>query len=222
MKQFYVTPRLRVSVLRSAAATFALLLSLCGAASAEPVFSFDSSPGKLPKTVIPVHYAIELTPDLESLALPGVEVIDIDVREPTTRLILNAVDTTFASASIDDGAQRADVTLDAAAQTATLSFAQPIAAGAHRLRIAFAARINKFGTGLFSVDYPTDKGMKRLLSSKLEPADARRIFPCWDEPAFKASFELTVTVAWLALKSAASGAVAGSTRMSARPSATGL
>jgi len=62
------------------------------------------------------------------------------------------------------------------------------------LRIGFTAQINKFGRGLFFVDYPTDKGMKRMISSHLEPADARRIFPCWDEPAFKATFALTVTV----------------------------
>src|ERR1700720_3852181 len=63
-----------------------------------------------------------------------------------------------------------------------------------RVRIGFTARINSFGRGLFFVDYPTDAGVKRMLSSKLEPADARRIFPCWDEPAFKATFALTVTV----------------------------
>ena len=194
MKQPHVTAVLPALLLRSVVAAFALLLSLSGVAFAEPVFSFDTSPGKLPKTVVPVHYAIELTPDLESLALPGVEIIDIEAREQTARLTLNAVDTTFASASIDDDIQSAEIALDVAAQTATLTFAQPIAAGPHRLRIAFTARINKFGTGLFYVDYPTDKGTKRLLSSKLEPADARRIFPCWDEPAFKAIFALTVTV----------------------------
>ncbi len=171
-----------------------LVLSMSGGALAEPGFSFDATPGKLPKTVVPVHYAIELAPDLDSLALPGVEVVDIEVREPTARLVLNAVDTTFGAVTIDDDAQRADVALDAATETVTLTFAQPLAAGPHRLRIVFTARINKFGTGLFFVDYPTDKGSKRMLSSKLEPADARRIFPCWDEPAFKASFALTVTV----------------------------
>jgi aminopeptidase N len=170
------------------------ILPLARCALAEPVYSFATTPGKLPKTVVPLNYTIELTPDLESLALPGVEVVDIDVREPTARLTLNAVNTTFAFASIDDDAQRADVALDATAETATLTFPQALATGPHRLRIGFTARINKFGTGLFSVDYPTNAGMKRMLSSQLEPADARRIFPCWDEPAFKASFALTVTV----------------------------
>src|SRR4051794_4807842 len=171
-----------------------LALSMSGSAAAEPGFSFDATPGKLPKAVVPIHYAIELTPDLESLALPGVELVDIEVREPTARFVLNAVNTTFGAVSIDDDAQRADVALDATAETVTLSFPQPLARGAHRLRLVFTARINRFGTGLFFVDYPTDKGTKRMLSSKLEPADARRIFPCWDEPAFKATFALTVTV----------------------------
>jgi aminopeptidase N len=176
------------------AVTVVLVLSMSGGAVAEAGYSFDATPGKLPKTVVPLHYAIELTPDLESLALRGVEVVDIEVREPTARLVLNAVNTTFRAVTIDDDAQRADIALDATAETATFTFPQPLAAGAHRLRIVFTARINKFGTGLFFVDYPTDQGKKRMLSSKLEPADARRIFPCWDEPAFKATFALTVTV----------------------------
>src|SRR3954468_9449696 len=172
----------------------ALMIVVAGTARAEPVFSFDATPGKLLKTVVPIRYSIELRPDAENLALPGVEVIDIEVREPTARLTLNAVDTTFASVTADDSLERAAVALDAAAETAAFTFAQPLAAGAHRLRIEFTARINKFDRGFFFVDYPTDSGVKRLLTSKLEPADARRIFPCWDEPAFKASFALSVRV----------------------------
>jgi aminopeptidase N len=189
-----VAMTLTVRNLAAVSAAIIVAVSLSVSALAEPGFSFDATPGKLPKTVVPTHYAIELVPDLESLALAGVEVVDIEVREPTARLVLNAVNTTFGAVSIDDDAQRADVALDAAAETVTLTFPQPLAKGAHRLRIVFTARINKFGTGLFFVDYPTGQGMKRMLSSKLEPADARRIFPCWDEPAFKATFALTVTV----------------------------
>ena len=113
--------------------------SICGSASAEPAYAFDATPGKLPKAVIPVHYAIELTPDLESLALAGVEIVDIEVREPTARLALNAIDTTFASAAIDDDAQRAEIALDATAETATLTFPKALTAGPHRLRIGFTS-----------------------------------------------------------------------------------
>jgi aminopeptidase N len=163
-------------------------------AAAEPIYSFDTTPGKLPKTVVPIHYAIELEPDLESLTLAGLEVADIEVREPTARLMLNAVNMKVAAASVDDQTQSTAIVLDAAAETVTLTFPQPLAAGRHKLRISFSGQINKFGRGLFYVDYPTGQGTKRMLSSHLEPADARRIFPCWDEPGFKASFALTVTV----------------------------
>src|SRR6266481_9573226 len=73
------------------AATVALALLLSGRAVAEPGYSFDTTPGKLPKAVIPLHYAIELTPDLASLQLEGVEAVDIEVREPTARLTLNEI-----------------------------------------------------------------------------------------------------------------------------------
>src|SRR5262249_59297770 len=128
------------------------------------------------------------------LTVAGSEVVDIEVRTPTTELVLNAVAMTLAAATVDNEAQRAAIVLDANAETATLTFAQPLAVGPHKLRIDFNAQIAKFGRGLFAVDYPTDKGSKHMLSSHLEPADARRIFPCWDEPAFQATFELTVTV----------------------------
>src|SRR4029450_569708 len=123
-------------------AMLALILAVSGAAQAEPVFSFDATPGKLPKTVVPISYSIELRPDAESLALPGVEVIDIEVREPTARLTLNAVNRAFASVTADDVAERADVALDAAAETATFTFARPLAAGAHRPRRQVTAGVH--------------------------------------------------------------------------------
>jgi aminopeptidase N len=177
----------------SLAACVALMLS-ASAAMAEPLYSFDTTPSKLPKSVLPSHYAIELSPNLQTLMTAGNEIVDIEVREPVWRIVLNAVNTEISEAAIDDGAQRADVSYDPKAETATLAFANAIAPGAHRLRLAFTSKINPFGRGLFFVDYPTDGGVKRMLSTQLEPADARRIVPCWDEPAHKASFALTVTV----------------------------
>ena len=180
-------------IARFVAAMLVALLSH-GGAGAEPVFSFAATPGKLPKTVVPIHYAIELEPNLETLTLAGAETVDIEVREPTARVTVNAVNMTLTGATIDDGTQTATIALDAAAETATLTFPQPLAIGPHKLRIGFTAQINAFGRGLFFVDYPTENGRKRMISSHLEPADARRVFPCWDEPAFKATFALTVTV----------------------------
>src|SRR5262245_34920966 len=176
------------------AAAVVLALIAAGTAAAEPAYSFDTAPGKLPKTVAPLNYAIELVLNPEGLAFTGSEVIDIEVREPTARIVLNADDLTFGAVTIDNGTQRAAVELDDDAETATLTFAQPLAAGRHQLRIAFTGKINKSGPGLYAVDYQTEKGKRRMISSHLAPADARRVFPCFDEPAFKATFALTVTV----------------------------
>jgi aminopeptidase N len=175
-------------------ATMLVIALVAVSAAAEPPFSFDTTPGKLPKTVVPIHYAIELKPNLENLTLAGSEVVDIEVREPTARLVLNAENMKLSSATIDDGAQSARIALDNNAETATLTFPQPLTVGRHQLRIAFTGRIAKSDSGLYVVDYPTDKGSKRMISSHLAPGDARRVFPCWDEPAFKATFALTVTV----------------------------
>jgi aminopeptidase N len=171
-----------------------LLLALAaGRAMAESPFSFDATPGKLPKNVVPVHYALDLAPDLDKLTFSGSEVIDIEVTAPTDRLVLNAVEITIEAAAVD-GEAASEIAADAAAQTVTFAFPRPIVTGHHQLRISFAGRINRFARGLFMADYPTADGRKRMISSHLEPADARRIFPSWDEPAFKASVALTVTV----------------------------
>jgi aminopeptidase N len=171
-----------------------LLASATGGAMAEPVFSFGETPGKLPKTVVPIHYALDLTPDLDKLTLVGSESVEIEVAAPTERLVLNAVDMTIEAAAIESEEAAQQITSEAAAETVTLAFPHPIAPGRHRLRISFTGRINRFARGLFAVDYPTPEGRKRMISSHLEPVDARRIFPSWDEPAFKASIALTVTV----------------------------
>jgi aminopeptidase N len=175
----------------------ALVVSLLaiGSSWAEPTFSFAATPGKLPKTVVPIHYSLDLQPDLEKLTIIGAEVVDIEVSEPTDRLVLNAVNLTIDTAAIEgDAGQTSQIVPDTAAETVTITFPRAIAAGRHKLRIGFSARINRFGRGLFVVDYPTGDGRTRMISSHLEPADARRIFPSWDEPAFKATFDLTVTV----------------------------
>jgi aminopeptidase N len=171
----------------------ALSLVALPPAAAEPVFSFATTPGVLPKTVVPVHYALEFTPDFDRLTFTGSELIDIDIAEPTSRVVLNAVELTIESAAVDGEAASSTV-FQEAQQTVTFAFPHPIAAGRHKLRVAFAGRFSRNGNALFYVDYAAADGRKRMISSHLEPADARRMFPGFDEPAFKASFALTVTV----------------------------
>ena len=78
-----------------------VLVAGSGVARAESVYSFATTPGRLPKNVVPTHYAIDLKPDLATLAVGGSEVVDIKVLAPTDRLVLNAVDMTLQSASLE-------------------------------------------------------------------------------------------------------------------------
>ena len=94
------------------AALLAIGLIAAGAAVAEPAYSFDTTPGKLPKTVVPIHYAIDLKLNLESRTIAGSEVVEIEVREPTARLVLNAGNMKLTAATIDNGAQKAAIALD--------------------------------------------------------------------------------------------------------------
>ena len=172
-----------------------VLLLIVSAARADALFSFETTPGKLPKTVVPIHYAIDLQPNLSALTARGVAIIDIEVREPTDRLVLNARDLTFSGTTIDDITSAKSTSVDEDEQTVTFTFARAIAVGRHQLRIAYTARISDdSGRGLYSIDHRIDNSRKRMIASHSEPTDARRIFPGWDEPAFKATFALTVTV----------------------------
>src|SRR5437868_5268784 len=160
------------------------LMIAAASARAEQPYSFAATPGKLPKTVVPIHYAIDLKPDLEKLTLAGSELVDIEVTAPTDRLVLNAVNMTVETAAIEgDAGQIATITADAAAETVTFVFPRAVPIGRHKLRVVFAAQVNRFGRGLFMVDYPTSEGRKHMLSSHNEPSDARRILPSWDVPA---------------------------------------
>jgi aminopeptidase N len=176
------------------ALALAISLPATAGAQAEPAFSLADTPGKLPKTVVPLHYAIDLKPNLEKLTIAGNEVVEIEVREPTNRLVLNALNLTVASASLDGVGPASAITADTEAQTATLTFARPIETGRHMLRMAFSSQIAKSGRGLYLVEYGPSDARRRMLASHNEPTDARRIFPGWDEPAFKATFDVTVTV----------------------------
>ena len=186
-------PGIRLTRRAALLATTLALVPLSGS-HAEAPFSFDHTPGKLPKTVVPDAYRIDIAPDLQTLVFTGHEAIDLHVREATASFTLNQAGLTLQSAALEDGTQ-ASVKLDAAAQTATLTFPQSVAAGRHTLTIAYSGPIPETPNGIYHDDYKTAAGAKkRMLVTQFEVADARRMFPGWDEPAFKATFQLSVTL----------------------------
>ena len=179
---------------RLLAACSLMALAASVTARAELPFDFTHTPGKLPKTVVPDAYRIDLTPDLDRLTLAGSEAIDVRVLQPGADIVLNQAGLTLSRATLENGAQ-ATIALDEKAQTATLHFPNAVTAGRHTLSIAYTGPIPQTPNGIYYDDYKNAAGaQKRMLVTQFEATDARRMFPGWDEPAFKATFALTVTL----------------------------
>ncbi|GBQ20740.1 aminopeptidase [Gluconacetobacter sacchari DSM 12717] len=164
-----------------------------GPALAEAPFDFAHTPGQLPKDVVPAAYRIEIVTDLKRLTLSGHEEIDVTVTAPTNSITLNQAGLMLTSTTLDG--VPAKIAQDDKDQTATLTLPHPMATGAHKLAIVYRGPIPATPNGIYYDDYRTANGKPhRMLVTQFEVADARRMFPGWDEPAFKATFQLTATL----------------------------
>lgn len=172
--------------------TMATLLS-----AAEKPFDFESTPGKLPKTIVPQEYAVRIQPDMKKLTFSGSETIKLEVRRPARELILNSADIEIANATVDEKAiAKSALKLDSKQETLTISLPNELSAGTHTLALSFSGKINAAGQGLYHAPYQEHgTGAKKdMLGTQFEATDARRMFPCWDEPSFRARFQLTAIV----------------------------
>lgn len=154
---------------------------------------------QLPRGAVPSHYAIRVRPDAANLAFSGEVTIDLTLARAMQEITLNAADLTFASARIaPEGKGKAvdgAVSVHAATQTATIRFAKDLAPGKYKLNLVYSGVINQQANGLFALDYQDSEGAsKRALFTQFEAPDARRFVPSWDEPSYKATFDLSVVV----------------------------
>jgi len=171
---------------------------------AEKPFDFASTPGKLPKQVRPTDYAIWFKPDLKKLTFAGRETVKLNVEEPSREIILNALDLTITDAEIDrKTVPKTAIKFDAKNELLTIATPEELTPGEHTLAVRFTGKINQFGRGLFYAKYQEQAtGAKKMfLGTQFEATDARRLFPCWDEPIFRARFQLTAVVPeiWMAV-----------------------
>jgi aminopeptidase N len=160
---------------------------------AEQPFSFASTPGKLPKDIAPRSYAIVLRPDAAALTTEGEVTVELDVRQATRAIVFNVNELAVPAATLDGRPVAAPV-IDGAEQTATIALAAPVEPGRHTLKLSFRGKIGRNPVGLYAEKYKVDGGEKQMLGTQMEPTDARRMFPCWDEPVFRATFQLSVAV----------------------------
>ena len=172
--------------------------------SAEKPFSFNETLGKLPKEVIPVEYSIRIVPDIDRFVFTGMETVKLSVRSPVRQLVLNALELEITEASIDDMAlPKSAIHINKEKELLTLALPSDLTLGDHTLALRFEGKINEAGQGLFYMHYQEQGSgaTKLMLGTQFEATDARRFFPCWDEPAFRARFQLTTVVPenWLAV-----------------------
>lgn len=117
--------------------------------------------------------------------------IGVNVVRATRTVVRNARELSLESAQVD-GRGATAITLDAALGRATLSFPAPLRRGQHHLAIRYHGVIGRATTGFFAMDYAGRDGPRRTLATNFEPAYARALLPCWDEPALKATFSVSV------------------------------
>ena len=153
----------------------------------------------LPRDVRPVRYDLALTPDLEAFTFEGQVSIDVEILEPTSRIVLNCaeIDVKSCSLSTADGGEReaGGIEYDEDEETVAFDFGGELAPGAARLDIAFTGELNDRLRGFYRSSYAGADGRERVMATtQFESTDARRAFPCWDEPSLKATFEVTLTI----------------------------
>jgi aminopeptidase N len=147
---------------------------------------------RLPRTVFPVHYDLTLAPNLQAETFTGDVSIAVSVQQPVSAITLNATGLTIGSASVISNGrdQAAIVATDAANQTITLSVASAIQPGPATIHIAYSGALDKNLRGF----YLGHAMGRNYASTQFESTDARRAFPSFDEPEFKATFTVSAIV----------------------------
>ena len=173
------------------------LAIMSSAPASEKPFSFKDTSGKLPKEVVPTDYSVRIIPDIDKLTFAGTETVKLDVRSRVRQLVLNALELKIEAASIDGKELPASaIKIDEKNDLLALALPSELATGEHTLTLRFTGKINEQGQGLFYMRYQEQGSgaRKTMLGSQFEATDARRFFPCWDEPVFRARFQLTAVV----------------------------
>ena len=151
----------------------------------------------LPDDVRPKKYRVNLIPDLTQCTFIGKVEIEVEIQKSTSRIVLHAAELELKSGELrQNDATRVPTQIlpDEKTETATLEFGESLAAGPATLSIDFTGTLNDQMRGFYRSEYLV-KGEKRTMAvTQFEATDARRAFPCWDEPATKATFDVTLEV----------------------------
>ena len=149
------------------------------------------NPYRLPRTVVPQRYTLVLEPDLAAATFTGTVEIDVALTEGVDEIVMNAIDLGIDSVSVDGVA--ATFQLDEATERLTISAATPF--GESKIVIGFTGTLNDKLRGWYRSTYRDADGAEHVIAtSQMQATDCRRAFPCWDEPDFKAIFDVTLVI----------------------------
>jgi aminopeptidase N len=142
--------------------------------------------------VAPSHYTLSFSVDLAHARFEGVETIHVEIDQATRTVVLHAIEIAFHDVTITAGSatQKATVSLDEQQQTATFTVRKELAKGPADIHITYTGILNDKLRGFY---LSTDAG-RRYAVTQLEATDARRAFPSFDEPGFKATFDISLTI----------------------------
>lgn len=158
----------------------------------------ENNPYRLGRTVVPSAYRIFITPNLESATFAGRVEIDVEINESVKEVKLNAIELELGAATVTAGGtgpRSVDLVLDETFETATFVFDAALATGTAVVEIAFKGILNDQLRGFYRSTFSDAAGVKHTIATtQFENTDARRAFPCWDEPAFKATYQVNLTV----------------------------
>ena len=157
-----------------------------------------SNPYRLDRNVVPSAYRIFLTPDLDAATFAGRVEIDVIINEAASAFTLHAIELTLGAASVSsDGTtcRSTEPTFDETYETATFAFDDALPSGAATIEIAFTGILNDQLHGFYRSTFNDASGTTHTIATtQFEHSDARRAFPCWDEPSFKATYQVNLTV----------------------------
>ena len=164
--------------------------------AAQARFDFRTAPGHLSKDVVPSHYllALELDPALDTFR--GTVTITLRLRKPVAAIELHARELESDSARIVKAGRARSLSVVPKEQSQTWvltpSDGDAIAAGLHRLEITYRGVVHRSGEGLYRAEFTSAGQPQRMLATQLEAIFARTLFPGFDEPAFRAVFQIDV------------------------------
>ena len=143
---------------------------------------------RLPLHVRPEHYSLRLSPDLAAKSFRGSEKLDVTLTQPSATITLNAIELKIES--VKAGGQTGTVSYDVGKEQATFTFPQVLPAGAATLEVEYTGLLNEKLRGF----YLSKTKARNYAVTQFESTDARRAFPSFDEPAMKATFDVSLTV----------------------------